>query len=401
MRKKEFIDFLRNVEARVAPIGILFLILFAIVSIVFVFSPSVVAVTSVSEDFSGDSPGHNPSDTWYTFENTSAHSGSSSVVDWEGADWQGHGQTFHAAVSSSGYEMVLFNYTSSPVNYTFVNFSMRENATDQAAGFGVMNGTWNDDTKCLTYIKFDNDASFDIRVSGGGYTTLFTYSANTWYDVSLRLNYTDHTVHCIVNSTDYGWYSMWYNHENTTMLKLGCDESTPSGDVYFDNFTLSNLYTGGVVASNFSLSGLDDSDRITFSGEAGDTVWSNASSYGTLEINYNVNSSDNLTEIRINLTDVDVGEGILAANISLTFDDDNSSWGTATVGYSGTNITINESVWDAQAWCTGTNPFPIDGAGWTNGTIYCRFKLVIDSGASTGTYNTTSTAWKVWFKVES
>lgn len=198
----------------------------------------------------------------------------------------------------------------------------------------------------------------------------------------------------------------------------GADATVPQGLHYFDDrltaniqiiqsgddrdlhFILSNFTgTPPSTASSFTVSGLDGSDRITFTGTAGSTVWSNATMPGgTLEINYNINASDNCTEIRINLTDISVAQGILATNISLTFDDNNASWTTNTVAYSGTNVTINESVWDAQSWCSGTNPFPIDGVGWNNGTMYCRFELEIDSGASTGTY--TIDTFDLWGKTE-
>ena len=152
-------------------------------------------------------------------------------------------------------------------------------------------------------------------------------------------------------------------------------------------------------SSSFSFDGLDGNNRITFNATAGNLTWSNATSGpgGTLEIIYNISAGDNCTEMRLNLTHISQVQGILCTNVSVTFDDNNDSWSTNTVAYSGTNVTINESVWDAESWCTGTNPFPIDGAGWTNGSIYARFTLDIDADASVGTY--TVDTWKMWFKV--
>ena len=281
----------------------------------------------------------------------------------------------------------------------------RSTATPWDALFGFLtNGT--QDQQDMTY-KLDNDGAMISRYPP---SNILIYGTNV-------SDWDWHSYRITSNGTYY--FSLWEDgsYTGTAQDTYFADEGLAEYWDYimfrpYDQGSIDNIRIGiyrdtepswndtappDEDVSAFSLSGTDGNDRITWTGEAGETVWSNATTAGTLEINYNVNSSDNLSEIRINLSHINVSQGILNTNISLTIDDNNASWGTTTVAYSGTNITINESVWDAQAWCTGTNPFPIDGAGWTNGTIYVRFTLAIPSEASADTYTTDS--HKVWFGV--
>lgn len=173
------------------------------------------------------------------------------------------------------------------------------------------------------------------------------------------------------------------------------------------NATDGSFFTVGSASetgSSFSLSGLDGNDRITWSGEAGETVWSNATSYGTLNISTNIISTDNCTDIFIGIADFD--SVIDADNISIEVirtDDGSGSWDGDVKSFSGVgsyNITINSTTW-AENWCDGNNPFPIDGAGWTNISLEVRFKCAIPGGAGVGTYVNTSTSWNVLWKVVS
>lgn len=235
------------------------------------------------------------------------------------------------------------------------------------------------------------------------------YVTGTEMDMIVKVNFTTDLAGFWLNGGVEGWYTM---REDTEIDYLSAWYTTldDHDEAYLKNLRTRPWTTGtepswsfgeelGEDVSSFSLTNLDGNSRITWSGETGEIVWSNATSYGTLELNYNIAPSDNCTEIRVNLTDIDAGEGILATNISLVFDDNNASFDTTGVVYSGTNVTINQSVWDAQSWCTGTNPFPLDGgASWENGTIYVRFKLSIPGAASSGTY--TQDDFYVWWKVE-
>ena len=174
----------------------------------------------------------------------------------------------------------------------------------------------------------------------------------------------------------------------------------------YDNINASDFLTigeseSGAEVSVFSIKGMDGNDRITWAGSEGDTVWSNASyPGGTLEVNMSVNSSDNVTEIRVYCDDIDAS--LTASNITVyvsrlndtnwaVVEDNSNGFGNGIFPDAGGNISINTTTWGAGS---GTNPFPIDNpSGWKNTSIYCRFTLSLPSGISANTYTTDT--WKV------
>ena len=178
--------------------------------------------------------------------------------------------------------------------------------------------------------------------------------------------------------------------------------NTSSSPSTFLAFGAEGGVAGPPTASSFSLSGLDSNDRITWSGEANTTVWSNATSYGTLTIQTNVNGTDNCTDIFLDIADFD--STIDADNISIEVRNTaDGSWDGNTKSFLGVslyNITLNTTTW-AENWCHGTDPFPMDAAGWTNVTMEVRFKCAIPGDAGTGTYVNTSASWNVKWKVMS
>jgi len=156
-------------------------------------------------------------------------------------------------------------------------------------------------------------------------------------------------------------------------------------------------FSASSSTSDFNLYGLD-TNKITWSGVADSTVWSNETNPGgTLNITMVIPGADNVTEIRVYVDDLDVD--INASNISIQFSSDNTTWGANTQSFSdgGSNITINDSEWTTGNGCYGTDPFA--GAGLTDGTfyIYARFTLAIPLGTSADTYSQSD--WKVWYKV--
>jgi len=157
-------------------------------------------------------------------------------------------------------------------------------------------------------------------------------------------------------------------------------------------------------ASSFSIKGLQDS-KITWSGTAADTVWCNLSGdyYETLEINLSVNSTDNVTELRVwfgNLNDTN--EWVNASNISVVFSSDNTSWSggdssinTTAFTDGGSNVSVNSTQWTDANGMYGTSPFTHGGITDVNLSIYCRFKLAIPSDATTQTFYN-STWWRIY-----
>jgi len=240
-----------------------------------------------------------------------------------------------------------------------------------------------------------NNQSNTILIFGGQVTS----SPNVWTDDVNEINCTTNTVKVINNlSTAADSIFVCWGHNDTKYLAYLVGGNDDHRIVRAFDLDITYSEGGGTTASNFSISGLDGDDRITWSGEAGETVWSNASSYGTLTIQTNINATDNCTAIYLDIADFD--SVIDADNISVevrntadgTFDGTTTALGSSP-NY---NLTINSS---AGSWFQGTNPFPMDGAAWTNITLEVHFTCAIPSGAGAGTYVNTSASWNVLWKI--
>jgi len=160
----------------------------------------------------------------------------------------------------------------------------------------------------------------------------------------------------------------------------------------------------GEEASSFSIKGLT-SGRITFAGTAGTTVWCNSSGDGNEwpEINMTVNATDNVTEFRVFMDDLnDTSAWINASNITMYVSSDNSSYGemgTFTDGGSNCSKAINATNWNAGTM--GTDPFAGAGLTNTNTSIYLTFKLAIPTGSPTDEfYSAASDSLKIYIGVE-
>jgi len=179
------------------------------------------------------------------------------------------------------------------------------------------------------------------------------------------------------------------------------------------NATADFLYFGtehgseGETSSAFEIKGESSPYGITWAGTAGTVVWCNATgdNYETIEINMSINATDNVSQIRVWVGDLnDTSAYINASNISMTVSSDNVTWagGDSSVNHTaftdlGSNISINKTQWSDANGMYGTNPFL--GAGLTdvNTSIFCRFRLVIPSGLETDDFASESkTAWKIY-----
>jgi len=161
-------------------------------------------------------------------------------------------------------------------------------------------------------------------------------------------------------------------------------------------------------SSSYSIGGLQN-NRITWTGTAGSTLWCNTTGgyYETLEINLSVNSSDNVTEIRVFIDNLnDTNEWINASNISVVFSSDNVTWNgsgdltdinTSSFSDGGSNVSVNSSGWADSNGMYGSNPFTNGGITDTNISIYCRFKLEVPATSSATTFSTSVTdSWKIY-----
>ena len=140
-------------------------------------------------------------------------------------------------------------------------------------------------------------------------------------------------------------------------------------------------FEAGDTSSSYSLKGLT-SNRVTWAGTAGTTVWCNSSGDGNEwpEINMSINASDNVTELHVFMDDLnDTDAWINATNITMYVSSDNSSYGemgTFTDGGSNCTNHINSTNWNAGTM--GADPFA--DAGLTDGTfeIYIIFKYLVN-----------------------
>jgi len=269
-----------------------------------------------------------------------------------------------------------------------------------------------------------------VRLEGVSQTNLENY----WYYLSFRNNWSgEHRGMIVYNSSDGACIANnWSSQGNYTSggganMWIGAmdDEGvTREFDGLFDeiriyivsvsdawlkaekntyiNCTDGNFFTLGTQQkqgdiSVYSIKGLHN-NRITWAGTGGNTVYCNASGnyHEWLEINMSINSTDNITGIRIWVGDLnDTSAWINASNITLYVSSDNSSYaslGSFTDG--GSNISINSSTWPGGA---GTNPFLSEGLKDKNASIWCVFKLDIPSSSPTDYfYASASDAWKIY-----
>jgi len=172
----------------------------------------------------------------------------------------------------------------------------------------------------------------------------------------------------------------------------------------FDKNTQPSYSFGGensISSATYEISGLNVDTRFIWSGEAGQSIWANdtGATYETLAIHTNVSlESDNCTDIFVDFGSLGIDSDITEEHINITVARNISDFTTNLYQVpSDGNVTINASVWDAQSWCAGDNPFPIVGV---NITIYVRARISIPSGKDAGTY-TNASGWAVKWKVVS
>jgi len=153
-------------------------------------------------------------------------------------------------------------------------------------------------------------------------------------------------------------------------------------------------------ASTFTIKGLQN-DIITFSGVAGSTVYCNSSGDTNewLEYNMSINATDNVTELRVFMDDLnDTSAYINASNITMYVSSDNSSYGemgTFTDGGSNCSNAINSTNWNAGTM--GADPFSGVGLTDKDTSIYLIFKITFPSGAPTDIFwSSTSLACKIY-----
>jgi len=253
-------------------------------------------------------------------------------------------------------------------------------------------------TTAKGYLNGSYDSNFDCTVGAGTFQDMSKAYLGCGYNIGpaaendffdgmvdeVRISKVEHNSSWISTT-----YNSIYNSTSGGFFTLGAEQEQ-SGTV-----------------STYSLKGLPSPYGITWAGTAGTTVWCNATGTHseTMEINMSINSTDNITEIRVNVGNLnDSGTWINASNISIIVSRDNTSWagGDGSVNYTaftdgGSNVSINTSQWTDANGMYGTNPFLGAGLKDTNTSIYCRFVLTIPADAGTDVYSSASlTDWKVY-----
>lgn len=276
--------------------------------------------------------------------------------------------------------------------------------TNSSYGLGYANNTWtnhsstNMTSRLLmgTLVVTDNG----ILITGDGQTNPDEYRGN-WTDDG------DALTQCPDNPILTGGSSQWDNYFTWNTIVVDKDGSTNLSGAgtrymyyagYFTNVNDAQigLATTTISSTSISLSGLT-SNRLTWSGNAGNTVWCNATGDGNETLNMSITYADtNIQEVKVYIGDMnDTGAYINASNLSLCFSSDNSTWGASTRNFvdGGSNISINSALWTTDNGCYGANPFPIS----SDKNIYARVKLTIPAGQDIDTYwSASSTAYKVY-----
>jgi len=380
--------FLGNEKARaqlLSGVVVALLTLTAIAGIVLTKQTDALDATSI-ENFEDDTVGQNPSESWYTYSETGT--ATMEVSNTNESKWT---KTFYFdpdPTSSTGH--AYFNFTASTANNIVVDvypvsgdnlkFYFEDASGAVGNGFRL------------------NNPDFDVwngSISQEGLTPVFQYENGQWYHVNFTLNFTTHECKLTVNSVNYGWYAFGNNIDNITCIEIQETGTTLSGTAYFDNITVYFASSGSNYLPSIDDTALQNSltsGKLTWSGEAGDTVWCNSSGNGHETMNISIidgaGADDaDVTEIRIWVGDL-AGSTytITANNIELFASVDGATWHSfGTFPSGGENISLNSTTWSYT-----DNPFPISG----NDTIYCRFKLSIPSDVAVDTYSASN--WKIY-----
>jgi len=211
-------------------------------------------------------------------------------------------------------------------------------------------------------------------------------------------NHSDNSIRVVNNYTSViQTAGVCYGHNATNYLIYivgGFVGTNSTKDVYQFDLGIAYEEEEEETTSSYSIKGLEGTNyNVTWTGNVGETVWSNVTNPGgTLELNMSINTTENVSEIRIYCDNLDAS--IPASNITVYVSRNNSSAYFAVPNHNpsgegngkfpdgGGNVTINETTWQAGS---GTNPFT--GAGLTNISTSLYFRFTLDLGSVAGTYN--------------
>jgi len=334
-------------------------------------SPATYVYT---ENFEDESPGDNISalnESWYIVDRAwSSGSFTEEVSDYNVASWT---QTMKLKSPSGDTDKFkyVFNLTAdgssvtvADVEYVSVDVCQNESSLGYPdLLFKFINGTSSADALFSVGLYADNIV---YLLPDESPQNVVPVSIGTWYNLNVTFNYTDHKVKFVVAhgaTEDYsGWHNMTNNYDGFNQIRFEGSGGYETATTYHDNLTVGSntkLYTvsgssnpgepTSVTAQNYavnftasgSISGFDTNTRLTFpqasvNASNGDTVWSNATSYGTITL-----TNDGINQINISWT-----KGTGATNTIVEVDtSDHSPWNVGT-GMEIYNDTGTSTVFD-------------------------------------------------------
>jgi len=273
---------------------------------------SASSTYTYTEDFSDDSgsfsAGSVPDATWYNSTATLlTYTLSTDTVDISTSHAVQGTHTLHIAPNGTvdAREGCAFNLSGGSHAIDYFNISLYIDQGPSTHNYSHVLLTY--DTNKVCHISFTNTGDIKVYSDGSWVDTGFDWGKG-WYNISIELNWTDHTQQFTINSTDVvPWCAMATVQSGVT--GFGVFGSINSGDVfdaYIDYIEIgSPTQIGGSGTSypsaptgasatayttfDISLSGLDANSRITFptahtSDTSGDIVWANETSYGVLTV---------------------------------------------------------------------------------------------------------------------
>lgn len=392
--------------------------------------------------------GHNPTSVWdvnylvvYHFDESTGICYDSTANDYDGTVM---GAPVYDKVSTNGGKAVYFDGTDDAFNFTDaalkidtdITYEVYANcsSTDYGRLFwmgevGHAEGSPNYVMTVglsLSYYYATAVADYGGTAAKSLLLNDTAQTVNTWYHMTMRIdqgvsyqgftdgilqshNFTGFTFglspaqdfRCYIANSKWGFGAATMGEVRISNIARSTDWISASFDTNNGTTGFSTLGSqqGGAATSTYTLVGLPN-NRITWAGTAGNSVYCNSTGDNNevLEINMSVNTTDNVTEIRVwvgDLNNTGTTEYVNASNITLYISSDNSSWGSmGSFSDGGSNTSINTSTWPAGG---GANPFAGAGLININASIFCIFKVAIPAGASTDIFwSFSSTDWKIY-----
>jgi len=308
-----------------------------------------------TENFDDDTAGSDPTADWYTFTKR-LDTGAVAEVD----TTQAHGGTKSLKIYGSGTVTLDANFTlNASCDIEYLNFWYYPDQAGQTT-FKFMNSTtgW-EFARLILSLSSDGKIYFvdktNIKVEVASLTI------DAWNNITVGpWNYTTDMVQIWVGGNSQGWFEAKKDvSQNQSFDMIQITSPLETSDCYFDDFELGTMQalTGGgggpslpgtptgatataYTKFDITLSGYDGNSRFNFStfntnDTAGDTAWSNSTSYGIMKA-----TNDGIQQINLTWT-----KGTGATNTYIEWNTV-SSWsrgaGTLLYNNTGTSATLTD-----------------------------------------------------------